>query len=272
MEGIVKGSFGEILARYRKKGNFTQEEIANPELKLSASHIALLESSGSEKEAKSPRSRKQVWHLVEKLKIFPPDLDDFLEAAGQTVLRDEEEELFIQRHYPDLKELWIFAKIIRDFDEKWYETVKYNICERENAEGIKVGVKYCYFTSDEKTCSDLVEQLLNDGCPEETITNNIECFLLPDEFFLNNFAIYNPSEKNLSMYGCGGIAIQGKAFSFYTCERSEALYFFKTLKYLKQRILKNQQIALRDARFIQFPVNDSPAKVSRSRFTQRKEY
>lgn len=253
-----------MLARYRKKGDFTQEDIANVDLKLSASHIALLESSGgTERERKSQLTRHQVWYLVEKLKILPPDLDEFLENAKQTILRDDNEELFIQKNYPDLEELWIFAKVVRDLDNGWYETVRDNIIE---------GTKYCYFTSDDKICRDLVEKLLTEpAITEEIIKKKIECILLPDEFFLTNFAIYNPKENNPNMYCCGGIAVYGKAFSFYTCKESETDYFFKTLRYLRKRIMEALPIALPDALYIQLPIRDNePTRLSRSSFTQRK--
>lgn len=264
MTNMAKENFGEILARYRKKGNFTQEDIANPELKLSASHIALLESSGGgDRERKTPLSRKQVWYLVEHLNIFPPDLDDFLDTAGQTILRDDHEELFIQKNYPDLNELWIFAKVIRDLDEGWYETVRDNILR---------GVKYCYFTSNDRVCRDLVEELLTEnGFSEKIIKEKIECFLLPDEFFLTNLAIYNPQENSANMYCCGGIAMYGKAISFYTRTESETKNLYDTLKDLKRKIEKGRPIALPDARYIQLPIkDDDSSRATRSVFTQRK--
>lgn len=262
-------NFGEILARYRKKKELTQEAIANKELKLSASHIALLESNAGA-DRKSPLSREQAWHLVTTLEIFPPDLDDFMESAGQRILRDDSEELFIQRRYPNLEELWIFAKVIRDLDSEWYETVRDNILK---------GVKYCYFTSNDRICRDLTEKLLDeDEITEKIIEERIECFVLPEEFFLSNFAIYNPGEHNPNMYCCGGIAMYGKAFSFYTCKESETYSFFNTLRYLRRKIMDESPIALPDALYIRFPMNevddgdDGPKtkQIKRASFSQKK--
>ena len=240
--------FGELLSRMRKNARLTQDALANPKLNLSSSLIAMLESGDRGKQ--KPLKREQVWYLITEMKIWPPECDLFLRAAGLATDRSEEEELDIQERY-DFSEIWIFARVILDPERKWFDVVAKNITERN--------VTYRYFTSDDDIFNNLIMKLEAEcGVPSELLEKRLECYLLPEETFPTNFAIYNPGEPN--MYCCGTKTEHGKAVTFYTSSEGSRLY--EWLKKWRNRINGGQDIRLRNALRI------FPKPVVTSKFTK----
>lgn len=245
---MAEETFGEILSRMRKSAGLTQDALANPDLNLSSSLIAMLESGDRGKQ--KPLKRDQVWYLIKEMKIWPPDCDLFLWAAGLSTDRSEEEELDIQELY-DFKDIWIFARVILDPERKWFDVVAKNITERN--------ITYRYFTSDDDIFNNLIRKLRAEcKVPLEVLEKRLECYLLPEESFPTNFAIYNPGEPN--MYCCGTKTEHGKAVTFYTS--SEASRLYEWLKKWRNRINGGQDIRLRDALRI------FPEPLTRSTFTK----
>lgn len=251
---MAENKFAEILGTLRRESNKTQGELAES-LGLSSSYIAMLESG--DRGNKNPLTHDQVRVLIEKMEIFPPKSDELLEAAGLSTFRTEKDELRIQKDYPDLKEVWIFAKVIRDVDEDWYEVVKKNIMR---------GVKYNYFTTSQTKCRKLYNRLKREEV-SINLNQNLECFIFPEKLFMANFAIYNPSEKN--RYCCGAVFEDGKATSFYTLEKTEGELLYLILDEWKTSILENDFIRLGDAYKVPLDdLNEKPQIKYVSSFTQ----
>lgn len=188
-----------------------------------------------------PLSREQVWYLIKKLEIWPPECDLFLEAAGLDSDRVRKEELDIQRHFK-LRELWVFARVILDPDPEWYGVVSENV--------LKKRVRYCYFTSSDTTFRFLLNKLENEvGENLEVLRECLECILLPEELFITNFAIYNPGDGD-SMYCCGTKPVHGKAERFYTMHSSEGDRLYEFLRNLRTRLNTKLDIYLQDAHYI----------------------
>lgn len=247
--------FGELLADERRAAKLKQEDLADV-LGVTSSYIGLLEAG--ERGKQNPLTREQAWKLIRRMKLFPPKSDKFLEAAGLSPFRTEREELEIQKKYPDLKELWIFARVIRDVDPYWYEVVR---------ENIKLGIKYCYFTTSPTKCRKLYNKLGQDGLSKDLIDTHLECFVFPERLFLANFALYNPQEKN--RYGCGAMAEDGRGVAFYTYESGEAERLYLILEDWRTSVLENDFIRFGNA--YKVPLDDrseKPAIEQYSLFTQ----
>lgn len=250
---MLKESFPEILSRLRKAAGKTQHQLANPNLNLSASLIAALETG--ERGKQKSLSREQIWYLVKEMKLWPPECDQLLEAAGLSTDRFESEELDIQEKF-DLREIWIFARSILDPESKWFDVVARNITER--------GITYRYFTADDDIFFNLLRKLKDYAktrcISDKVFDERLECFLLPEEVFSTNFAIYNPGEPN--MYCCGTKTEHGKAVMFYTS--SEASRLYEWLKKWRNRIRGEQPIRLQDA----LRVHPDAENIRRSQFTK----
>lgn len=255
------GLFGQTLRDFRNHAKLKQEELGEA-IGVSGSYIGMLESGGRGKE--NPVTREEAWKLIEKLNIFPPKLDKLLESAGLSPFRSEVEELRIQQNYPDLKELWIFTKVIRDVDDIWYPIVKENIVGKRS-------VKYTYFTTTPTKCRKLFNRLSREGVKKEILNKKLECFIFPEKLFMANFAIYNPAEKD--RYCCGAVFENGKPTSFYTYEKTEAELMYLILDEWRTNILENDYIRLANA--YEVPLDDSderPAIKHSSAFTQEFRY
>jgi hypothetical protein len=181
--------------------------------------------------------------LVEKLQLWPPELDVFIEAAGQDSDRTPAEELLLQRSYAALTEMWIFALLILDPEKDWLHVVTQNLAKN---------VRYCYFTANAdrfKTLLDTIQRTT--ALDSEVLMDRLECILVPSEFFVTNFAIYNPGRPD--MYGCGTKAAEGKAESFYTMPRSETERLHQLLFGWRRRLAARATIPLTTVRRIYPP-------------------
>lgn len=242
-------SFGDLLSRFRKTKGLTQQQLANPDLNLSSSLIAMLESG--ERGKHKSLTRKQVWYLVTKMNLWPPDCDRLLEAAGHDTDRTEDEELDIQAKY-DFQEIWIFARVILDPYQPWFDVVADKI--------IKKGVIYRYFTVDTSSFQNFLNRLRQKpGGSEDYLNQHLECNLLPEELFLTSFAIYNPGNKQ-NMYCCGTKAGYLKAERFYTMHVGEATRLNDILFRWRQRLNTGSLIPLKYCRRV-YP------EIKRSDFT-----
>ena len=132
-------NFGQTLRKLRREYGLTQELLANTDYRLSSSTIAMLET-GDRSESWAPLDREQLWYIVEKLGLRPSDIDQLLKSANASTLRSEKEELYIQEKFEGLKAIWIFARVIRDFENNWFRVVSGNVTSKEP-------VKYTYFTA-----------------------------------------------------------------------------------------------------------------------------
>jgi transcriptional regulator with XRE-family HTH domain len=241
---MEKESFDDLLSRFRKRRGLTQKQLANSELELSSSYIAMLENGQRgflpTRKKSRPLTRKQVWHLVQKLDLWPTDLDRFLESAGQSGDRSKEEEIDLQRR-PLVRELWVFARHILDPEPEWCDIVATNMLN---------GVTYRYFTSNDAAFYSLL-LALRDRVTEkdkQVLQDRIECNLLPTELFITNFAIYNPG--TLTMYGCGTKIEYGRAERFYSMHESEVQRLYELLSGWRNRLNAQIDIPLSDARRI----------------------
>lgn len=125
---------------------------------------------------------------------------------------------------------------------------------------------YRYFTADDDIFLNLLEKLKvyakAQHIPDNVLNTRLECFLLPQEVFPTNFAIYNPGEPN--MYCCGTKTEHGKAVMFYTSSESEASRLYDWLKKWRNRIIGEQPIRLQDA----LRVHPESNHTRRSHFTK----
>lgn len=245
-------SFGEMLARKRNAAGLVQREVANPGLGLSYSFIAMLES-GKRGKKQVVLSRAQVWYLVTRLQLWPPECDEFLRAAGHAVDRSSKEEQDIQRHY-SFRELWVFARTILDPDDEWYQIVKSNILNKN--------VTYRYFTETSTTFLNLYERLKRDRVREADLKSHLECTLLPRQLFIMNFAIYKQDDHKI--YCCGSKPAHGKGEAFFTMHSSEADRLYEQLHDWRGIINLEHTIPLDPARRV-FPKPDRVSEFSTSR-------
>jgi len=222
---VLTPSFGLILRQHRENKKLSQQEIANKDLKLSASYIAMLER-GTRGKSGRRLTREQVWYLIKAVEIWPPECDKFLEAAGLDTDRSEREELEIQRQL-DFKELWVFSRHILDPDKDWFEVVKNNIVKRH--------ISYRYFTEHNTSFLQFLRRLKQEANLNDTqLQRYLECTLLPRELFLASFAIYIVGADDL--YGCGTKPVYGKAQRFYTMHPSEAVRLHEFLAKLRLQL------------------------------------
>lgn len=233
-------SFNEIWIRLRKKYGKTQSDLASTDkrLKLSPSMVAMIEKG--ERGSTKKLSREQVLHFIARTNASPQDADEILAAAGLDTLRTEKEELSIQENFP-LKEIWIFARVIRDQESFWFDVVSRNI--------VLKSTKYVYFTADEVKFLNFHERLKSLHPNVSHIDNCLECYLLPKEMFAANFAIYNPGTPE--SYCCGAVNQVGRGILFYTSAEGDRLY--EMLEAWRDRIIGSYPISLSTARRI-FPL------------------
>lgn len=211
-------SFGEVLSKLRKQKGLSQKEIADPKQGLSASNIAMLESPPKERRGRRDRpilTRRQVWHLAQRLDLWPPECDELMESAGYGRERTAEEELYIQRSLR-LRELWVFTPSILEQREEWFELVAANIQDRK--------VTYRYFIRDLHEFEHLRHRLESRARSKRSTKawqSRLECTLLPEELFIASFAIYNPGTPD--MYCCLTKHEADQEPTFYTVDRVEAV-------------------------------------------------
>jgi hypothetical protein len=260
-DGNIGNPFGRLLYQARIGANLTAEDLASNELGLTRAEIARLERS--DRPLIRPVGRKVIWHLIEKLNLWPSVSDRLLELGGQSALRDSSEELTFQKSQ-NCRSLWIFARKILDDDADFFEIVKYNI-KRE--------VYYTYFVPSEVDFKRLLNRLTTiqseAGLPD--LKEFLRCYILPEDLFYFNFALYNPPDRvtafernNLDrsgMYCCGTKSELGKADSFYTVHETEAPRLYELLSKWKEKIETGGFIYLEAARrYYPFEGTPSPAQ------------
>jgi len=241
--------FGELLRSFRVARGLTQRDIAS-QVKRAASYIAMLEKGDRRPDPKNPRSkptltRGAIWSLVERLKLWPPDCDRLLEAAGYTAERSPDEELFLQKEEAfAFKEIWIFTARILDPEPKWFDVVSRNILTR--------GIRYTYFTAERPRFDNLLKQLTEAATQKSKsrLASSIECCLLPRELFLTSAAIYNPTSEpdSPSMYCCGVKVERDKVTRFYTMDASDGDNLYRFLSMIQTSLAAKSLIRLEDAR------------------------
>ena len=239
-----KEHFGELLARCRKASGLTQRDLENKDLGLSYSFIAQLES-GLRGKTRVPLSRVQIWYLVRRMGLWPwpskqPNCDALLESAGMSIDRSAAEEQDIQK-LASFDELWVFARVLLDPDEQWYQIVKDNITKK--------GVVYRYFTESPAVFHNLLARLKHDKIPAKHLNPHLECTLLPREFFVMSFAIYVRKQDN---YCCGTKPVDGRAEVFYTLHSTETARLFELLREWRNNLNVNHPVTLSKARRV-FP-------------------
>lgn len=240
-------TFGQMLARYRKGAGLSQRDIASPRHELSYSLIAMLES-GRRGAREVILRREQVWYLITRIKLWPPECDRLLEAAGHATDRTAAEEQDIQRHY-SFQELWVFARTILDPDDSWYSVVKANLGR---------GAVYRYFTETPTVFHNLASRLKRDGVRPAILKSQLECTILPRELFVTNFAIYKRGDGD-DIYCCGSKPASGRGEAFYTMHISEAHRLYEQLHEWRGVINLQRPIPLSPARRI----HPHPERVAR---------
>lgn len=253
-------NFGQTLRKLRREYGLTQELLANTDYRLSSSTIAMLET-GDRSESWAPLDREQLWYIVEKLGLRPSDIDQLLKSANASTLRSEKEELYIQEKFEGLKAIWIFARVIRDFENNWFRVVSGNVTSKEP-------VKYTYFTARPGNFTDLVRKMIRAGIEESVINSQLECYKLPEELFVSNFAIYNPGLPD--MYCCGTTTEHGKGVEFYTS--SEGFRLFELLEHWKGKIDRGDPIELDVAKCLFRENLDMNNNTSISPFTEPEHF
>lgn len=228
-----KRKFGELLATARNNAGLNQRELAEDAPRgLSHSYLSLLEKGTR---SGASLTREQLWYLVERLEIWPPFFDEFFLAAGQDPDRSKEEEQKIQRS-AQFSELWAFARENIDPDPGWFDIVKSNIVGR--------GISYRYFCPTHTTFARLVQELREAKVSKQIIEDRLECLVLPDQFFIYNFAIYVGKD----LYGCGAREVHGKAETFYTMHPTAAMRLFERLNSLRNSVRIGDSIYLEPAK------------------------
>ena len=221
-----------MLVSERQRVGLTQRKLSNSKLNLSHSFIALLESDSRGQRGRS-LTRSQVWYLIDRLKMWPPKCDRFLEAAGHEADRSEEEERDIQEHF-EFDELWVYARYILDPDDAWFRVVRENIAERD--------ISYRYFTEDKTTFLNLLHRLAKEGVNEKKLKTHLECTIVPSQFFVTSFAIYLRNRQ--LRYCCGTKMNEGRAEKFYAMHTSEASRLLEMLRKWRDSLHIEQSIPL----------------------------
>jgi transcriptional regulator with XRE-family HTH domain len=248
---MIQESFGELLGRFRKRKGLSQSQLSSADHDLSASYISLLERS--QRRGKT-LNREQIWYLCMKLELWPPECDIFLEAAGHSKDRSFAEELDIQKNFK-FEELWVYARRILDPDPEWFQVINKNVLENK--------VKYLYFSNADTRFRLLLNEFQEKASKDQIaeLPNYLECIILPDEFFITDFAIYNPGRSN--MYCCGTKPEYGKAEAFYTMHPSEALRLYQLLLFFRESLEAGTVISLKEIRRI-YPENRLASSVFKS--------
>lgn len=228
-----RSAFAEMLVSKRIEAELTQRDLADPDQGLSHSFIALLETDRRGK-PEPTLTRTQVWYLIRKLKIWPPDSDRFLEAAGHEADRSAREELDIQELF-DFDELWVYARYILDPDDAWFEVVYNNIIGSR-------AVTYRYFTEDKTPFLNLICRLSEAGVDRKLIESRLECTIVPSQFFISSFALYLKDQR--PRYGCGTKLHEGRAEKFYAMHPSEASRLFEMLRRWRDSLRHQHDIPL----------------------------
>lgn len=237
--------FGALLKRYRSLRGINQQEIADLVGGRTASFVQKIEAGDRGHDF----TREDVWKIISHLEVWPPDCDDLLRNAGFSADRTGDEEQEVQRRMP-FAELWVFARRILDPDGEWYDVVKRNLQE---------GRHYRYFTSDRQPFVRLLRALrkdlsLHDQDAEPILCERLECFVLPEDLFLSNFALYIPPTPDIDrgrmpqmsrIYGCGTKPIRGRTDVFFTMNEDEAEDLFKVLQGWRDRAIRGEDIFLR---------------------------
>lgn len=234
-----RSAFAEMLVSKRTEADLTQRDLANPDKGLSHSFIALLETDRRGK-AEPTLTRGQVWYLIQKLEIWPPDSDRFLEAAGHEADRSAKEELDIQERF-EFDELWVYARYILDPDDAWFEVVYNNIVGSR-------AIAYRYFTEDKTPFLNLVYRLSEAGVDETLLKSRLECTIVPPDFFISSFALYLKDKR--PRYGCGTKLHEGRAEKFYAMHASEASRLFEMLRRWRDSLRREHDISLSPLRRI----------------------
>lgn len=232
-------TFGKLLSKYRNDINLSQRQLAQ-KIDVSASYIAILEAKRSVKYARLP-SRDIVLRMIHTLELWPPESDALLRSAMHETDRSACEELDIQRKLT-FTELIIFARLILEApdDGDWYEVVKQNLTIRN--------IRYSYFTSDGTAFGQLKQRLISEGVGQGVIESQLACFILPEDLFVSNFALYL---RNNGVYACGTKQDStGHAKLFFTIEANEAKRLNDQVMRWRQNIYDGTPIVLARARRI----------------------
>lgn len=210
----------------------TQRQLGSKEHGLSGSLIAQIETKARREKRVHTLERDKVWYLIERLHIWPPDCDEFLEAAGLSPDRTPEEEMRIQSQFI-FDELWVFARHMLELDNAWFKVVRANIVR---------GISHRYFTEDETSFLKLVQRLEAGGVSAEALRERLECTLVPRDFFTANFAIY--VKDGMAKYCCGTKAQDGKAARFYAVHSSDASRLYEMLQRWRLRLDTGKPVPL----------------------------
>ncbi len=222
-----------MLVSRRNEIGMTQRKLAE-RTNLSPSFVALLELDQRGRPEPS-LSRTQIWNLVCELKIWPPACDRFLEAAGHESDRSAIEELDVQREL-EFDELWVFARYPLDAEDAWFQVVHNNIVNRR--------IAYRYFIEEEIPFLNLLHRLKAKKVSEKVLESQLECIVVPNQFFVSNFALYLNTRERRATYCCGTKLHEGKAEKFYAMDSSEASRLFQMLRRWRDSLHHEQPIRL----------------------------
>lgn len=208
--------FGVLLREARRSRRCTQGALAAV-LGVSVSFLAKIEGG----RANHALTRRNIWDAIKHLGIPLVKYDALLEASGFSPNRTWEEEIHIQKTFPGLHEVWVFARHTSDYDEPWLATVK---------ENLRHGVCYRYFVSDDISFVQLLMKLRHgsDRVEESRLAGQLECFVLPEELFFTNATLYNPGSPD--MYCSGAKTLHGRSEIFFTNHGSTGQRIYTTLK------------------------------------------
>lgn len=106
------------------------------------------------------------------------DLVHDLIRSGTLNLAGINELALQQSRFPDLREVWVFARRPLDLEETFYSVVKHNIKERF--------VHYYYFTSDKEFFPTLRQRLIRDLGDSIHVDEYLHCVLVPETSFLTS--------------------------------------------------------------------------------------
>lgn len=220
----MEEKFGLLLSRFRKMARVSQQELANPLIGLSNSHLAMIERnirgpSQKQKKPTKPMRREHVCYIIQRLNLHPYQADELLLAAGLGTDRTLAEELELNLRFAT-HEKWIFCRLLEEEIEQ-PEIMAENILKRKT--------HYCYFTSTSNEVNFLIVcKKLKEFLSEEVLQEHLECNLLPKELFIANFAIYNPGKKDMFCSEQKSSSWIGSCF--FTTHHSEACRRFDLLR------------------------------------------
>lgn len=224
--------FGALFKALREEHKMSQSDVAR-EFESSVSGVAMMEQG-----RRPPLSRENLIRFIRINRIWPPMSDDLLSRAGHNADRSEDEEIHIQRNFP-FSELYIFARHILEPKGRWYDAVLYNLTERH--------IRYFYITSEPGPFFQLRDKLKGDSALEaHMIDTQLECVVLPEQFFVSNFALYKYAD---GVYCCGTKRDgEGRAISFYTAEALDAERLYQQVKHWVDDVHRGKPIRLGTAK------------------------